>query len=59
MVYSGEPLPPEVNLKRSRQLNEIIAKGLIREKGIDTSCVNSWDEFISFFADDLSPENRP
>lgn len=59
MVYSGEPLPPEVNLKRSRQLNEIITRGLIREKGIDTSNVESWDEFIGYFADVLSPENKP
>ena len=59
MVYSGEPLAPEENLKRSRQLNEIISRGLIHAKGIDTSNVESWAEFIGYFADDLSPENKP
>ena len=59
LVYSGEPLPPKENEKRARQLNEILSKGLIHAKGIDTSNISSWAEFISYFADDLSPENKP
>ena len=57
MVYNGPPLSPEENARRAKQLHQIITKGLIHEKGIDSSNINSWDEFIALFGDSIYAEN--